>query len=397
MWKDIGMQRDLKTKPFYETKLGRMYWVDSLEFMRAEMNDSSVDLIMTSPPFGLVRKKTYGNVDAENYLTWFHPFGLEFHRILKPHGSLVIDIGGAWNRGQPTRSLYHFELLIMLCKDLGFYLAQEIFWWNPSKLPTPAEWVTVRRVRVKDAVNCIWWLSKTPWPKASNRRVLAPYSDSMKSLLNNGYKAKKRPSGHDISTKFNINNQASIPPNLLAIPNTESNSYYLRYCKEKGLPQHPARFPSDVPEFFIRMLTEPRELIFDPFAGSCVTGEVAERLKRRWICCDNVEEYLAGALGRFENRETTLFPDLPENKYAKGIFYKIYHPSAMWSRLEDGPLPEDGGLNRQLRSKTEYPDSDTKGKLASVCEKRATYGTKLKQKINTKKKGSIDSRKRERT
>jgi site-specific DNA-methyltransferase (cytosine-N4-specific) len=391
------MQRDSKSKPFYETKLGRMYCVDSLEFMRAEMNDSSIDLIMTSPPFGLVRKKTYGNVDANNYLTWFHPFGLEFHRLLKPHGSLVIDIGGAWNRGQPTRSLYHFELLIMLCKDLSFNLAQEIFWWNPSKLPTPAEWVTVRRVRVKDAVNCIWWLSKTPWPRASNRRVLAPYSDSMKSLLNNGYKAKKRPSGHDISTKFNIDNKASIPPNLLAIPNTESNSYYLRYCKEKGLTQHPARFPSDVPEFFIRMLTDPGELIFDPFAGSCVTGEVAERLKRRWICCDNVEEYLAGALGRFENREATLFPDLPENKHAKEIFYKIYHPSAMWSRLEDHPLSEDGGLNRQLRSKTEYPDSDTKSKPASVCEKRTTYGTKSKQKIKTKTKTSMSSRKREGT
>lgn len=374
-----------------------MYCVDSLEFMRAEMNDSSVNLIMTSPPFGLVRKKTYGNVDAENYLTWFHPFGLEFHRILKPYGSLVIDIGGAWNRGQPTRSLYHFELLIMLCKDLGFHLAQEIFWWNPSKLPTPAEWVTVRRVRVKDAVNCIWWLSKTPWPKASNRRVLAPYSDSMKSLLNNGYKAKKRPSGHDISTKFNINNMASIPPNLLAIPNTESNSYYLRYCKEKGLPQHPARFPSDVPEFFIRMLTDPEELVFDPFAGSCVTGEVAERLKRRWICCDNVQEYLAGALGRFENRETPLFPNLPQNKHAKEVFYKIYHPSAMWSRLEDDPLSEGGGLSRDLRSKTEYAHSPTKSKPTSVCEKRTPYATKSKQKIKRKTKASVNSRKGERT
>jgi DNA modification methylase len=391
------MQRDLRTKPFYETKLGRTYCVDSLEFMRGEINDSAVDLIMTSPPFGLVRKKTYGNVDADNYLTWFHPFGLEFHRILKPHGSLVIDIGGAWNRGQPTRSLYHFELLIMLCKDLGFYLAQEIFWWNPSKLPTPAEWVTVRRVRVKDAVNCIWWLSKTPWPRASNRRVLAPYSDSMKSLLNNGYKAKKRPSGHDISTKFNINNKASIPPNLLAIPNTESNSHYLRYCKEKGLPQHPARFPSDVPEFFIRMLTDPGELVFDPFAGSCVTGEVAERLRRRWICCDNVEEYLAGALGRFKNREAALFPDFPENKHSKEIYYKIYHPSAMWGRLDDDPLSEDGGSNRQLRSKTAYRDSDTKCEPTSVYEGQAAYRTKAKQKIKTKMKVPMNSKKRERT
>lgn len=144
------MTAQRRTESYYETKLGRMYCVDSLEFMRTEVGDASVDLIMTSPPFGLVRKKTYGNVDADKYVTWFHPFGLEFHRVLKPHGSLVIDIGGAWNRGQPTRSLYHFELLIMLCKDLGFHLAQEVFWWNPSKLPTPRQRGTIRRVRVKD-------------------------------------------------------------------------------------------------------------------------------------------------------------------------------------------------------------------------------------------------------
>jgi DNA modification methylase len=396
MCEDTNMRRDLKIKPFYETKLGRLYCADSLEFMRANIDDGSVDLIMTSPPFGLVRKKTYGNVDAENYTTWFHPFGLEFHRILKPHGSLVIDIGGAWNRGQPTRNLYHFELLIMLCKDLDFHLAQEIFWWNPSKLPTPAEWVTVRRVRVKDAINCVWWLSKTPWPRASNRRVLAPYSDSMKSLLKNGYKAKKRPSGHDISTKFNIDNKASIPPNLLAVPNTESNSYYMRYCKEKGLPQHPARFPSEIPEFFIRMLTDPKELVFDPFAGSCVTGEVAERLKRYWICCDNVEEYLAGAIGRFDNGQATLFPDMPENLHTKEIFYKIYHPSALWNRLEDDLLPEDGGLNRRISTSSKYPNSDRKDQTGSVGEKRSTYGPILKQKSNKKKNKSRNLKKQKR-
>lgn len=388
------MSKDIRTEPYCKTRYGRMYCVDSLEFMRSEVGDASVDLIMTSPPFGLVRKKTYGNVDADNYVTWFHPFGLEFHRVLKPHGSLVIDIGGAWNRGEPTRNLYHFELLIMLCKDLGFHLAQEVFWWNPSKLPTPAEWVTVRRVRVKDAVNCVWWLSKTPWPKASNRRVLIPYSDSMKSLIKNGYKAKKRPSGHDISTKFNINNNASIPPNLLAVPNTESNSYYLRYCKEKGLPQHPARFPSDVPEFFIRMLTDPGELVFDPFAGSCVTGEVAERMKRKWICCDNVEEYLAGGLARFNNGEASLFPEMPEIKHARDICYKISHPSAMWNRLEDDPLPEDGGRNRRIKPKTKYLDSDSKDKPASVREKRAKYRTKSKRKTKPKTKSSTKSRKR---
>jgi len=140
---------------------------DSLRALAA-LESASVDLIVTSPPFGLVRKKDYGNVDADK-VEWFRPFGELFRRVLRPTGSLVIDIGGAWIPGQPTRSLYHYELVIMLCRTCGFHLAQEFFWWNPAKLPTPAEWVTVRRIRVKDAVNCVWWLSPTPWPKACKR------------------------------------------------------------------------------------------------------------------------------------------------------------------------------------------------------------------------------------
>ena len=333
---------------YFKSSLGEMHLEDSLSFMKAHLSDASVDLIMTSPPFGLVRKKEYGNVDAERYVEWFEDFASEFFRVLKPTGSLVIDIGGAWNAGQPTRSLYHFELVVMLCRRLGFHLAQEFFWWNPSKLPSPAEWVTVRRIRVKDAVNCVWWLSKTPWPKASNRRVLVPYSNAMKDLLKNGYVAQKRPSGHDISSNFSSDNEAAIPPNLLAIPNTESNSRYQRYCKKHGLTQHPARFPSELPEFFIRMLSDPKDLVFDPFAGSCVTGEVAERLKRRWICCDTSEAYLAGALGRFdcETPNGELFPDDPKGKPSRAAAYTIHNPSALWNKIRSAMLPSDGGKRR---------------------------------------------------
>ena len=187
---------------YRETQYGEIYHGDSLGLLHATLAPNSVDLIMTSPPFGLVRKKIYGNEDADRYVEWFRPFAEGMQRVLKDKGSLVIDIGGAWKPRTPTRSLYHFELLITLCRDYGFHLCQEHYWWNPAKLPTPAEWVNVRRVRVKDAINCVWWLSKTPWPKASNKRILAPYSNSMKSLLKNGYKPKLRPSGHDISNKF---------------------------------------------------------------------------------------------------------------------------------------------------------------------------------------------------
>lgn len=338
----------LMLEAYNTTKYGAMFLDDALEFMAEYFTESSVDLIVTSPPFGLVRKKKYGNVDADEYLKWFKPFGLEFKRILKPSGSLVIDIGGAWIPGQPTRSLYHYELAIMLSKNIGFYLAQEFFWWNPAKLPTPAEWVTVRRIRAKDAVDCIWWFSPTPWPKASNRRVLAPYSNSMRGLLKKGYRPKLRPSGHDISTKFSVDNGAAIPPNLIAVPNTESNSYYLRYCRKHGLPPHPARFPAAIPEFFIRMLTDPGDLVLGPFAGSCVTGEVCERLRRRWICVEVVEEYLKGALGRFEKgahpKQESLFSAGTSREQG---WYKVFHPALLWNGREE-PLLSDGGKTRIL-------------------------------------------------
>jgi DNA modification methylase len=359
-----------KPDTYFETKNGKMIHGDSLDVLR-KTKDGSVDLIMTSPPFGLVRKKEYGNVDADEYIDWFRPFAKEFHRVLAEQGSVVIDIGGAWNQGIPTRHLYHFKLLIMLCEDFGFHLAQDFYWWNPSKLPTPAEWVTVRRVRVKDAINTIWWLSKTPWPKASNRRVLQPYSPAMRDLLKNGYKAKKRPSGHDISEKFSIDNGAAIPPNLIAIPNTESNSYYLRYCEEKKLVQHPARYPAGLPEYFIRMLTDAQDLVFDPFAGSCVTGEVAERLDRKWVCCELREDYLEGALGRFEREPVASVAETGKavngsssgngkNGAGKatggksslngdgGIYYRVPHPGILWNGAHGAPLAADGGAKRQL-------------------------------------------------
>lgn len=282
--------------PLYETQWGKAVVGDSLQVMRA-LPEACIDLVMTSPPFALKRKKEYGNKDAHEYVAWFEPFALEVHRLLKPTGSFVIDIGGTWDAGRPTRSLYQYELLIRLAERFKF--AQEFFWHNPGKLPSPAEWVTVRRIRVTDAVNTIWWLAKTEWPKADNRRVLRPYSDSMKNLISRGYKAKLRPSGHDISTKFQRDLGGSIPHNLLQVANTDSNSHYLRMCKENGVKPHPARFPQALPEFFIKFLTEPGDIVLDPFAGSNVTGRAAEDLRRYWLAIELHEPYLAASRYRF--------------------------------------------------------------------------------------------------
>lgn len=290
-------------RPYYVTEYGAAHLGDALELLKL-LPEKSIALIMTSPPFALNRKKAYGNANSTEYVEWFRPFAKEFWRVLKDDGSLVIHIGGAWNKGQPTRSVYHFELLLELChnNDTGckFYLAQDFYWFNSARLPSPAEWVTVRRIRVKDAVDPIWWLSKSPFPKADNRQVLNQYSKAMQELLKRGYNAGPRPSGHNISSKFQKDLGGAIPPNFLAYANTESNSRYLRACRERGVQPHPARYPVKLPEFFIKFLTEEGDLVLDPFGGSNATGEAAEETKRHWICFETNEPYLKGSRFRFE-------------------------------------------------------------------------------------------------
>ncbi len=282
--------------PAYTTRFGRAYHGDALDVLR-QLPADSVALVLTSPPFALRRQKAYGNVAPNEYLDWFWPFAKEIHRVLRPDGSFVLELGGAWNRGSGTRSLYQYQLVLRLCEI--FHLAQDFYWYNPSRLPTPAEWVTIRRTRVKDAVNMLWWLSKTTEPQADNRRVLKPYSRSMKRLLRDGYDVAMRPSQHEIGPHFRRDNGGAIPPNLLEVPNTRSNDEYLRRCRAAGLPIHPARFPPPVPEFFVRFLTQPGQLVVDPFAGSNVTGQVAQALERRWVAIEINADYVAGSLLRF--------------------------------------------------------------------------------------------------
>ncbi|HEX2715254.1 MAG TPA: site-specific DNA-methyltransferase [Candidatus Acidoferrales bacterium] len=275
---------------------------DSLTIMR-QLPDDSINLVMTSPPFGLAFKKEYGNPDSDEYVEWFLPHAREMKRVTKKDGSIVIDIGGAWKKGNPTRSLYQFKLLLTLCEEVGLHLAQDFYWFRPAALPAPAEWVAVRRIRVKDSVNCVWWLSKTEWPKADNRNVLQPYSKDMIRLLEKGYRSKLRPSGHFVTPKFMTDRGGAIPPNLLQVGGNESNSHYLKACEKAGLKPHPARFPREIPEFFIKLTTEETDLVLDPFAGSNVTGEAAEFTNRRWIAIEIRKDYLEGSRFRFEEPE----------------------------------------------------------------------------------------------
>lgn len=304
------MESGVTMKNIYSTKLGKAYQGDSLELLK-KIEDNSINLIITSPPFALLRKKEYGNKDEDEYVEWLAEFGKIARDKLKDDGSLVIDLGGAYRKGLPVRSLYNYRVLIHFCDVLNYHLAEEFFWYNPSKLPSPIAWVNIGKIRAKDSVNTIWWFSKNERPKANVNNVLVPYSKSMKKLLVNSekyYTPKERPSGHNISEKFGRDNGGAIPSNLLQIANTESNTNYFKIYKEigkkLGIKSHPARFPSKLPEFFIKFLTDEEDLVVDIFAGSNTTGRVAEDLNRHWISCELSDDYAAASIFRFsENSE----------------------------------------------------------------------------------------------
>lgn len=329
------MPPDHPTTPLYKTPKGTAYVGDSLTGMDEHIEDGSVSLFFTSPPFALSRTKEYGNKPEDEYIDWFRDFAIIMWKKLRPDGSLVIDLGGAWRKGSPTRSLYQFKVLIELCENLGehnFRLAQEFYWYNPSKMPLPAQWVNVERCRVKDSVNVVWWLSKSERPKANNRNVLTPYSPAMERLLERQkYNGGRRPGGARVGAEsWKHRHTGAIPPNVVELPfvagdaeadwnnfltigGSESMSRYHRACNALAehyadsptetptrFKKHPARFPVQLPTFFIRLLTDESDLVVDPFAGSNVTGQAAENERRSWLAFELHRHYLEPSIARFD-------------------------------------------------------------------------------------------------
>ena len=284
-----------------------------LKSRRLRENLGKVQLVFTSPPFPLNTKKRYGNLQGEEYIDWFAQFAPLLRDYTTPNGSIVVEIGNAWEPGRPVMSTLVLRALLRFLERGGLNLCQEFVWYNPARLPSPIQWVNVERIRVKDAFTRIWWMSRTDRPKADNRRVLRAYSQSMKKLLVTGkYNPGPRPSEHTIGAEsFKTDNKGAIPPNvigaeeapslstLLKGTNTRSHDQYQLFCRERDVALHPARMPQDLVEFFVRFLTTKRDLVLDPFAGSNTTGAVAERLGRKWLSCEATWTYAASSIARF--------------------------------------------------------------------------------------------------
>lgn len=288
----------------YRTSRGQMLQTSIEEFLASDVAarlKGKVQLILTSPPFPLNRKKKYGNLVGEDYIDWLSGLAPRLARLLKPDGSLVIEVGNSWERGSPTMSTLALRALLRFLDVGKLRLCQQFVAYNPARLPSPIQWVNKERIRVKDAYTHVWWMSPTDRPLADNRRVLKEYSPAMKRLLRTKkYNSGRRPSEYVIGAEsFLADNGGAIPPNVLEVANTHTNDEYHSYCVKHGLAPHPARMQPEIPEFFIRFLTKPRHLVLDPFAGANTTGVVAESLKRRWISVEPVRDYVLGSRARF--------------------------------------------------------------------------------------------------
>jgi len=312
----------MKPKKLYETQYGKYYLGQCENLLKRKHFAGKVQLILTSPPFPLNNKKKYGNSTGDEYLLWFKSLAEIFSAALAPNASIVIELGNAWEPNRPVQSLLTLKSLMSFVDNekAGLTLCQEFICYNPARLPSPAQWVTIERVRAIDSFTHIWWMANSDNPKADNRNILRPYSKSMEKLLERQkFNAGKRPSEHVISKSgFLKNNGGSIshnvlpleeiddgkglrlPFSMLSVANTRSSDFFSRTCKERDIIPHPARMPLELASFFINFLTEPGDIVLDPFAGSNTTGFCAERLKRKWISIDSCEEYGEQSKIRFE-------------------------------------------------------------------------------------------------
>ncbi|GAB3795059.1 site-specific DNA-methyltransferase [Humibacter antri] len=311
----------LSVREAYTTDHGTMYQ-GTIEAFLDEHEDElagTVQLVFFSPPFPLNRKKAYGNLDGDAYLEWLKELAPRLARLLKPSGSLVMELGNAWVQGKPAMSLLPLKALMAVAEGAELNVCQQFICHNPARLPSPAQWVTIERIRVKDSYTHVWWMAPDEKPDASNTRVLREYSPAMQKLHERGnYNDGPRPSEFVISpTSFLAKHAGAIPPNalefgeepdedkefgenFLRMANTASNDPYSRYCRDYELKRHPARMPAALPRFFINMLTKEGDLVLDPFGGSNTTGAVAEELGREWMAVEPNFDYIEGSKGRFE-------------------------------------------------------------------------------------------------
>lgn len=269
----------------------------------AKMPDESIDFIITSPPYA-DQIKDYGATDKkvkpDQFVDWFEPRAREMYRILKSDGSFVLNINDKLDG--KYQSIFVFRLVVSLVDRIGFHLVRDYIWYNPA---TPPNIFSQGKMgRTKKSHEYCFWFSKTDKWTFHMDSIRKPYGEHMQNLLNGNCKGNRkdnsRPSRHtfDLSHPWK-DHGGSDPGSVISISNTSSNDTLHRLCKQFGT-EHPARFPEQLVEFFIKAGTNEGDVVLDPFGGSGTTAIVAKRLGRDFRHIDINPEYCDMAEKWFE-------------------------------------------------------------------------------------------------
>lgn len=259
--------------------------------------DASVDLIFTSPPYADQRKKTYGGINPDEYVDWFLPKAKEFYRVLKPRGTFVLNIKERVVNGE--RHTYVIELILELRKQ-GWLWTEEFIWHKKNSYP--GKWPN----RFRDNWERLLQFNKQRKFNMYQESVMVPVGDWAKGRLNNLSETDKIRDESKVGSGFgkNISNwvgRKKVYPNNVLHLATE--------CSNRN---HSAVFPLELPSWFIKLFTEPDDLVLDPFVGSGTTAVAAIQLGRNYIGIDTESEYID--ISRERVSETQLkIPMIAEN------------------------------------------------------------------------------------
>lgn len=257
-----------------------------------QIPDNSIDLIFTSPPYADQRKNTYGGIAPDEYVEWFLPISQELLRVLKPTGTFILNIKEKVVEGE--RSTYVMELILALRKQ-GWFWTEEFIWHKKNSYP--GKWSN----RFRDSWERLLQFNKDKKFNMYQDEVKVPIGDWAKGRLKNLSETDKIRDNAKNGSGFgkNISNwvgkETVYPTNVL---------HFATECQNKN---HPAAFPENLPEWFIKLFTQENDTVLDPFAGSGTTLKVAQRMKRNSIGIEILPEYHEMMLKEIETLKHFLF------------------------------------------------------------------------------------------
>ncbi len=268
--------------------------------------DCPITLCLTSPPYPLAKARSYGNPSEAEYVDWIVRQLEPIVQNLVQGGSIALNItNDAFLPGMPARSLYRERLLLALHDRLGLYKVDELVWANPSKPPGPVRWASIERCQLNVGWEPVYWLTNDPRAlRSDNRRVLQAHSERHLKLIAQG--GEQRHGEYSDGAyrlhpgRFGNPTAGKIPRNVLTFGHACADQrQYKRAARAAGLPAHGAPMPLALASFLIEFMSEPGDLIVDPFGGSFTTAKAAELLGRRWLSTEIMVQYILGAAHRF--------------------------------------------------------------------------------------------------